>query len=509
MARVIASLVFAAALAWPSTAHADDPSLGHLGDGHDPTQVLADSDWFRELYFGAPDDDEVVTIDDSFTPRGMPPYWAFGYRAAALVQMYDLTAPLDRARALRFLERLRRVAAALLANRDDHRRIPPSYAPPVDFFRQRTMEAWGAVTADRDEQWNTDAVTSGMFVYAMAAFARRVAEDPALQADCQRSVAGAFDPGVGGSREVRDHRDVRDRRPPPASDSAVVERRPPARPQSTYCTDAVRFTTAAIETYRAFLPEEYLKDTDPHAFFTQPQRYALLHCGGEHAHACEGYRDTAGKPLAYNENLSMMAALAETARAASSQLYRASSDATPERVALAAETAPRLIAKNVAYFASHLEHYTDGTASLVKWNHQEPLKPQIQDTAHANFEMASLAVIHADQDALNDLLARAHLGTRVMLDRAFFEPFANTFLLRIWKYDYQNPNGSRNVLGGDVDDKEKSKWTDDLNYNAECAGWTTLAQFNPWVWVRCRDAVIHGLGHLREDNVAALLRYRQ
>ena len=37
------------------------------------------------------------------------------------------------------------------------------------------MPAWGAYTRDRDNKWNTDVSTSGLFVYAMAALARRVA----------------------------------------------------------------------------------------------------------------------------------------------------------------------------------------------------------------------------------------------------------------------------------------------------------------------------------------------
>jgi hypothetical protein len=46
------------------------------------------------------------------------------------------------------------------------------------------------------------------------------------------------------------------------------------------------------------------------------------------------------------------------------------------------------------------------------------------------------------------------------------------------------------------------------NWNQECAGFTMLSPYAPWVWVRCRDALSAYPDKLREDNYAALLRYR-
>src|SRR6266700_4227376 len=91
-------------------------------------------------------------------------------------------------------------------NRDDVRGFP------VDPFRERVMPAWGAYTADRDGKWNTDPVFAGLFTYAMAAFARRVADHPSLH--------------------------------------------------DQYGTDAIRFVTATIETYEAFRPELHLVESD-------------------------------------------------------------------------------------------------------------------------------------------------------------------------------------------------------------------------------------------------------
>lgn len=87
--------------------------------------------------------------------------------------MVDLVAPLDLVRATTYLSRLGAIAGALLANRVDKRGFP------VDPFRGRVMPARGGITNDRDCKWNTHASTSGLFVYAMAAFARRVLDWPA------------------------------------------------------------------------------------------------------------------------------------------------------------------------------------------------------------------------------------------------------------------------------------------------------------------------------------------
>ena len=167
------------------------------------------------------------------------------------------------------------------------------------------MPAWGVFTADRDGKWNTDVVTSGLLLYAMAAFARRVADQPVLYAQHQ--------------------------------------------------ADAIRFITAVIQTYVAFQPELHLVDSDPHAYFLGPLKYAGLQCAdGPSQHSCQGYRAMAGNPIDYNENLSMMKALAECAIAADSALYRGSADATLEQLRLATDEMPLVIAKTSLSFLTAL-----------------------------------------------------------------------------------------------------------------------------------------------------------
>lgn len=448
-----------------------------IGDRNDPSSVLADADTFSRTWFSISDDEEAAQTDGDFSnlcfyrphfPNpclNQPPLWWYGTKIEALVQIYDLVAPLDSVRGDRYLERLRRILSEVLARRDDKRRLSNGQVP-MDAFRHRVMAGWGGVTHDRDDLFNTDAVTSALMTYGMAAFARRVADDPALQA-----------------------------------------RHP------SYRQNAVDFINASLETFNAFLPELHLSDNDPVAYLNVPLGYAQLKCVNGTS-SCKGYRETAGKPLAYNENLSMMKALADTALAANSPLYRGSAATTQSNLTLATKTAPLLIAKDVEYFSRHLDRntHTFPGVTLIDWYTQEPDPPKHvrEDTGHAGFVLSSLAVIYEDKDRLDSLLEDQHRPERVKLSVQFFDPFVKTFLRSVWVYDFQDANGPRNILKGYMDPGNRENSSNDDNYNGACAGWVTLARFDPWVWVRCRDVVFHSPRSLNAPgaNHAALLRYR-
>ena len=260
--------------------------------------------------------------------------------------------------------------------------------------------------------------------------------------------------------------------------------------------DAIRFISAIIETYVAYQPELHLVEGDPHAYFINPCKYKDLQCkNGDSStqHSCGNYRAKAGQPIDFNENLSMMKALAECALAADSALYRGSADATPQHLRLATEEMPLVISKNVSFFVDNLRSKTlsDGTP-YFEWDKIE--FGGIDNIPHAGFSLGSLAVVLECQPRLNALLTRAGRAERVPLSRSVGVRFANTFLRKIWRHD---------VLSEAVDGSGKE------NYNAECAGWIPFAQFDPWVWRRCRDTTFHTPGDLREDNHGALLRYRE
>ena len=331
--------------------------MTYIGDANDTATILRDANTFFTSmgYFSDNDTDEIQRFTgyfDNLANRAPLPsvFWYIGTFPAALVQVYDLVLPIDPDQAGTYLDRLGTIAGVLLANRDDKR------GNPVDPFRGHVMAAF---TTDRDGKWNTDVVTSGLLVYAMAAFARRVVDRPDLY---------------------------------------------PAQLHA----QAIALITGVIETYQAFRPELHLVEGDPYAWFNLPLSYRTLTCSNG-AHNCSGYRAGAGKPIAYNENLAMMQALAELALAANSNVYRASADATPER--LATEETPLVVAKNIAWRVSALRPKSlPDLTPYYEWNYQE--NGGVEDISHAQFELGCLAIILEDQIRLNALIAAAGRPSR-------------------------------------------------------------------------------------------------
>jgi hypothetical protein len=472
---------------WPPPPPPTDPfDPLYVRDAGSTANILFDEQAFYAHWFeyacplygvvlGRCDDLAVQYIDTAYANNKDIDLWKWGSQAAALVQMYDLVAPIDRARARKYLSRLRAMAHAFLRNRDDQR------GAPVDPFRGRVMPAWGLVTKDRDGQWNTDVVLAGFLTYAMAAFGRRIAENP----------------------------------------SAFPESEYPG-----YQADAVRFINATMETYEAFRPEMHLEDGDPWAYYTMPEAYATLTCpcGSDWEcvykesttqHSCRNYRDQAGSALAWNENFAEMRALAEVAIAADTPFFRARADdniVNAVHLQHATKEAPVLVAKNFEFFYYYVtkKTWSDGTPYVV-WNHQYWGDPRVQDTTHGSFELASIATLYEDQDRLNTILANEGRAERLAVSPTRMRPFATTFLRLIWKaYDPNNTTGS-NLLGPSVDGSGTP--TQYSNNNEDCAGFVTLTVFDSWVWTRCRDVTYHFRSagawvDLYVQNHAALLRYR-
>ena len=441
--------------------------MTYIGDANDTATIIYDANIFftGSGYFKDNDTDEASGVDASFDPSGYtpcpesseghPPYTApswngYGQLTSALVQVYDLVASIEPDQALPYFCRLGAIASAILANRDDKKNRP------LDQSRGRVMKSWGSPTFNRDCRWNTDVSVSGLFLYPMAAFARRVADNP-----------------------IR---------------------------YSQFTDQAITLIDGAFETYEDFQSELHLVDNDPFAYYITPPGYSTLKCsyGGT---GCDDYRTQASEPLpmssiAFNENLAMMKALADLALAANSNLYRASANATPDRLQTATVELPLLIAKNVAFRNSNLRPKMLGDLTpYYEWD-QQLYKARAEDTPHAQLELGCLAVILENQVRLNELLANAGRAERVPLDPSMCARFANTFLRIVWS----NNSLSADISGGHGRDGSK---------NVECAGWIPFAQFDPWVWIRARDTVFNPnppnatAPNLRVDNHGALLRYRK
>ena len=91
-------------------------------------------------------------------------------------------------------------------------------------------------------------------------------------------------------------------------------------------------------------------------------------------------------------------AAAEVALASDSALYRGSADATPERLRLATEEAPLLIARNVAFFADNLRRNTVSDGSpYFEWDYQQG-HSSVQNIPHGGFELGCLAVLLDDRN---------------------------------------------------------------------------------------------------------------
>jgi hypothetical protein len=455
----------------------NDGVLPYVGDDNSTASKVADSDRFWWRYFGHLD--EAQWINDQFAANAVG-FWEIGRRGAALVQMYDLLAPVDFPRAMVYLERLRVLSEALLNNRDDRRTapVPPGVhlvnGKPFDPFHGQVMPAWGGIGANLDNHWIAQVGLAGLFTYPMAAFAKRVAAHP-----------GWF--------------------------------------CSQYKNDAIRFTIAVVETYVAFRPEMHLVDGDPNGFYIHPTTYSALTCGDPATQeSCLKQKRAAGYGSPWNLSLSNLKAMAEVASAADSTLYRSSSDSlvTVFVIHYATQEAPRLIAKNINYLLSSLKPETlgDGT-KWIWWNRHPPDYTSVfptwpDDLPHGQFTLGSIVSIWENKGLIDGLLARNGYPERVGLDTTILTRMANTFLRKIWRYNYTQGSTLRNLLAFDVKGGGSPSLTN--NMNQECAGYIGLAQFDPWVWVRCRDSIYNAYlspnpgvwPKLREDNHAALLRYR-
>jgi hypothetical protein len=302
----------------------------YVGTDNSTASIIADSDRYWWTYFedrdgdtyngcqyvadgnGVPDDIDGINCwlsgnsgfvgfdspDGPYVGGGISVWWYYGERATALVQMYDLLAPVDFQRALVYLERLRRMSYAFLYNRDDKRTGFPNLAPlypypqpPYDPFHGRVMPAWGSVAGATagpiNGTWLTQPMMSDLFTYAMAAFARRVAERP---------------------------------------DWFCLN----------YRQDAIKFTTAVLETYGAFQYDRR---------WSHPNNAAW------------GYYIDFDRqsPNPFNVTLSSLRSMVEVASAADSELYRSSSEGQANWVGIyyATQEAPLFIAKNVKFFLDH------------------------------------------------------------------------------------------------------------------------------------------------------------
>ena len=463
-----------------------DGQPAYVFDDNSLESIKTDSDrfWWRAIEY-ATNPTAIEEFLRSNSPKDGVPYagvsvwWDYAGRAAALVQMYDLLAPLDPVRAATYLERLHQLDNAFLNGRDDKRVVAGDSFPygAFDTLHGLVMPAWGNYEGGR---YQATSLMAGLFSYPMAAFARRVAEHP--------------------ERFCRQYR-----------------------------LDAIKYTTAVLQSYDAFRQDLNFADSDPRAYYRDP------------------YNEYPGWPMPMNQQTSFLRAVAEVAIAADSPLYRAAVHTSTEVTLLAYATneAPRVIAKFINFLQSSdvVGSLDNGATQYVWWPYMTAYAAdEPEDTNHGQFTVGGLAVIWEDEAQLDAMLARNGYPERIgaTLNTAYMTMIANTFLRRIW-YDDQtnvhnllaaftdgpNPNLPSGFYpprywrtdgkdGFDISQTPNTPKVPRTNSNPACAGYAALARFQPWVWVRCRDAVYNYVysdypGEWRAlgaDAHAALLRYR-
>jgi hypothetical protein len=405
--------------------------------------------------------------------------WWAGEHMAALARMYDVT------REPRYLALLRAFIEQALTLRDDQHPgdihntgddLPPR---PVDQFRGQTVPGWGGKSLNSAGFHRADEVVSSLYAYPIAAFARIVTENPALQ--------------------------------------------------PTYGNDAVRYANAVIQTVWLFMPQVKYRTvgdfiearlTGLDAFKTKP---TAEQCESAYAEAlernptadekakrryrqmrknCKELRLMAGHPHAHNENLAFAMVLIELSRALDSAFYQQSparsNDAEPTRKLI-----PLLVARQQRFFANHLRTATDAQQrARFVWNYSDDvpsgISTHVEDTSHGAVDMRYLGVLHHNFERLNAVTAP--VGEPIALDRSYFRRFANTFLLKIVK----GQNFSSNISGAAI---KAPGAPDDLN--GTCDGWVNLSLADPAVYKVCRAVslrVVNGRQpYLTIGNHSALL----
>jgi hypothetical protein len=390
--------------------------------------------------------------------------WGIGELMGSLVRMYDLTH--DR----RYLDYLRDLCEVVLRMRDDN--YPGNPDPrcegcepmPVDLFRGRNEPAWGGRSVNSGGLYRVDEVTSSVYGYPVAAFARIVAEDPALQAD--------------------------------------------------YGAHAIRYANAMLQTAWVFIPQISYRPAGPffEAYLTQLDIYRTKptadDCTGAYYAAlskaqaapdfdasvqarlqqmldnCNNLRRVANSPMSYNENQAFLMMLIELWRALDSGFYRQSAapskDAEPTR-----ELVPLIVSRHQRYFANHLATLTDDARGpRFSWHHADDVPPGVthdaEDTSHGALDMRYVEVLGRSFDRLNAVASAS--GEPIAFDSSYLTRFANTFIEKI----ATGTNFAEGVDGGVANPPD--------HRNGSCEGWVNLGWVNPTVFDACREMSLRVIG---------------
>jgi hypothetical protein len=408
--------------------------------------------------------------------------WETSERMAALARMYDLTRdrPIDER--LPYVHQLSKLVKFAFDNRDDQHDgfddpdtkgvfdFPPS---PLDEIRGLPgLPAWGGKSPNSGGLHRVDEVVSSLYAYSLAAFARIVAEDPALH--------------------------------------------------TAYGDVAIDYANAALQTVWLFMPQiRYSSAGDfVEAWLTLPLEYQLRptesNCVDAYNEAvagepskesrwremlgnCRNLHIGAGTPVAHNINLAFAMVLIELSRVLDSPFYRQSTHVSPD-AAPSRALFPLLVSRQQRYFVNRLRPWPSWDCRYCWWwNFSDDLPPPIkyhaEDTSHGALDMRYLDLLRRDFDRLNPL--PASVGEPIPLDDTLLWRFANTFLHKI-------------AVGTHFKDNVVSDTADPVDSrNGNCDGWMSLAVADVNVYHRCHEMslrIVNGeQPYLNIGNHSALL----
>jgi hypothetical protein len=434
-----------------------------------------------------------------------------GERMAAMVRMFDLTHD------PRYLDHLFDLIEIVLRYRDDR---PFGNGPKVtDEIRNKVgLAAWGGGLLDNYGLHSVQEWTSSLYAYPIAAFARILAEDPAVRARYQCNIIVSTGP------------------------DAVVE------PQAVHlarCADPIVYANRVLETVEVFLPQihEQRVGNDTEAMLTAPEDYrsrpTAEDCNAAVALAmkndpdrkdrwtqeykdCLKIRDSVGKQGPHNLNLAYSKVLIELSRVLANPFYLQSPARAPNADQMRASFFA-LMPRQQRYFVDHLNPQSlkddfDPCKVRFCWYYMEPnaeadclrlmldgylcLSFHVEDTDHGSMDMTYLGPFLRDIDRLR--AGASGVGEQFSLGPSQLQGFATAFADTIAS---NTPDGNfKSDLGG----RQEGAPDDADNL---CDGWLELARVNSTVWVLCRAMSVRNVAgqqpYLRIGNHSVLLATKQ
>jgi len=413
--------------------------------------------------------------------------------------------------------------------RDDRPFDGPNVFRPTDEIRNQVgLPAWGGGLLDNYGLHSVLELTSSLYAYPIAAFARILAEDPALRAryQCPATIQGP--PLLQNVQE------------PARGDrtSTGIRIKP--------CADAVWYANRVLETVGVFLPQIRQQPVGNviEAMLTHPKEYRVrptkADCDDalnkaksteptrtdrwnqEHLDCLED-RNAAEQPLAHNQNLAFSMVLIELSRVLDSPFYLQSPGRAANAVAMR-DLFFVLMPRQQRYFVDHLNPESlkddyDACKHHYCWYYMDPGNPpppgkpaceiggykcldyHVEDTDHGSMDMTYVGLFSRDIDRLR--AAAARFNEQFPLGPAQLQGFAGTFVNTI----APNTNVTGDNFKSDVAGHQDSNPPDDSDNL--CDGWLELTRADFQVWALCREMSLRIVNsqqpYLRIGNHSVLL----